>query len=234
MKTSTIIIGKQTQGGFTFWQWVTRVGLEHAWNAANASYPKRDGYVAMAQDDQRVPESWKRAEVGVHTFDSTELAYDVTQFNEAIKSGDILHIPSERVIGVCDTWPFAVTKEHGELHVPDFEHPAFRTLLEEKPAIAVGIEAARALAEVLGYELVPTYSAAQREAMAEADAHLNNANLPSYTQVRDKLAEALDLVAWAKKDGMRDYPGFQERAGEMAKWAECLQPKAAPKGWDKV
>lgn len=52
----------------------------------------------------------------VHTFDSTGQAYNECQTNENIKTGDILHIPSEGVVGMADTWPVAVTKNSGELH----------------------------------------------------------------------------------------------------------------------
>lgn len=52
----------------------------------------------------------------VHTFSSTGQAYNDTQTNENIKTGDILHIPSEGVVGMADTWPVAVTKNSGQLH----------------------------------------------------------------------------------------------------------------------
>jgi hypothetical protein len=57
-----------------------------------------------------------------HYFDSTGDAYDACMIGEhpetgdAVENGDILIIESERVIGLCDTWPVAVTVEHGELH----------------------------------------------------------------------------------------------------------------------
>lgn len=53
-----------------------------------------------------------------HEFESTGEAYDACQTEEAIKTGDILLIPSERVVGIADTWPVAVTVEHGHLHFP--------------------------------------------------------------------------------------------------------------------
>jgi hypothetical protein len=52
----------------------------------------------------------------VHTFGSTESAYDACQCDEAITDGDVLHIPSEGVVGLADTWPVAITVEHRELH----------------------------------------------------------------------------------------------------------------------
>ena len=53
-----------------------------------------------------------------HTFESTNEAYDMCMCDENIKLGDLLIIPSEKVIGVADTWPVAVTASHGELHIP--------------------------------------------------------------------------------------------------------------------
>jgi hypothetical protein len=52
----------------------------------------------------------------VHTHDSTQDAYDACQTEDTHKDGDILHIPSEGVVGLVDTWPLAVTVAHGELH----------------------------------------------------------------------------------------------------------------------
>ena len=49
-------------------------------------------------------------------FDSTVEAYDACQCREDIKTGDILVIENEQVIGLADCWPVALTKERGELH----------------------------------------------------------------------------------------------------------------------
>lgn len=54
-----------------------------------------------------------------HEFSSTFEAYDNTQWNEELKTGDIIIIKSEKVVGVVDTWPIAVTVEFGELHSPN-------------------------------------------------------------------------------------------------------------------
>lgn len=51
-----------------------------------------------------------------HTFDSTGDAYNATQCDESIKSGALLLIESEHVVGLAGTWPIAVTVELGELH----------------------------------------------------------------------------------------------------------------------
>lgn len=51
-----------------------------------------------------------------HHFSSTQEAYDACQCDDTVKNGDILVIASERVVGIADTWPFAVTEPAGELH----------------------------------------------------------------------------------------------------------------------
>ena len=52
----------------------------------------------------------------IWTFDSTGEAYDACQSSDAILKGDILLIAGERVIGIADTWPVAITKRSGKLH----------------------------------------------------------------------------------------------------------------------
>ena len=51
-----------------------------------------------------------------HLFDSTGEAYNACQCNSEIKTGDTLVIGSEGVVGLADTWPFAITDESGDLH----------------------------------------------------------------------------------------------------------------------
>ena len=57
-----------------------------------------------------------------HYFASTKDAYDACMTSvhmgtgDEVHNGDILIIESERVIGLCDTWPVAVTPECGSLH----------------------------------------------------------------------------------------------------------------------
>lgn len=52
----------------------------------------------------------------IHEFESTQEAYNATQTDDNIQDGDTLIIPSEKVVGVAMTWPFAVTWETGALH----------------------------------------------------------------------------------------------------------------------
>ncbi len=52
----------------------------------------------------------------VHYFESTGDAYDACQCNALIKTGDMLIIANEGVIGMAWAWPVAITAERGELH----------------------------------------------------------------------------------------------------------------------
>lgn len=50
-----------------------------------------------------------------HTFKTSEEAFKQPLFNSKICIGDLLLIPSEKVIGVCDIWSFSITVNHGWL-----------------------------------------------------------------------------------------------------------------------
>ncbi|MEU7146997.1 hypothetical protein AB0B15_02995 [Streptomyces sp. NPDC045456] len=52
----------------------------------------------------------------VWTFSSTGEAYGAVQCRDDIRDGDVLVIEREQVIGIADTWPFALTENHGDLH----------------------------------------------------------------------------------------------------------------------
>jgi hypothetical protein len=93
-----------------------------------------------------------------HLFESTGEAYDATQCDDDVKTGDVLIIASEKVIGIAYTWPIAVTKEHGKLHCPiDGEDVAmfratFDTYREEnRDALLLGMDEAVKLAKELGW-----------------------------------------------------------------------------------
>lgn len=49
-------------------------------------------------------------------FSETSEAYDDCQCNEQLENGDVLVIADEGVVGICDTWPFAITVKGGCLH----------------------------------------------------------------------------------------------------------------------
>lgn len=52
----------------------------------------------------------------IHFFDSTSEAYDACNCDPIVNRGDTILIPDEHVVGVADTWPFAITKNNGSLH----------------------------------------------------------------------------------------------------------------------
>lgn len=51
-----------------------------------------------------------------HAFATTGNAYDASQCDECIRTGDTLLVLSEQVVAVAMTWPFAVTAACGKLH----------------------------------------------------------------------------------------------------------------------
>ena len=89
--------------------------------------------------------------IAAHYFSNSNEAYDACQVGETdagveVNAGDILIIPTEKVVGVCDTWPFAVTKECGSLHAvkdwaafyKDHPSPSIKSYVIQAVAIASG------------------------------------------------------------------------------------------------
>jgi hypothetical protein len=60
----------------------------------------------MLTDSERFAFTARR----IHGFASTGNAYDATQTDDRIASGDTLLILPEGVVGVAHCWPFAVTQ----------------------------------------------------------------------------------------------------------------------------
>ncbi|SHG89366.1 hypothetical protein [Bradyrhizobium erythrophlei] len=64
--------------------------------------------------------------MSTHTFPTSGDAYDACQTGihfafdgeYPVETGDILVIEKEKVVGIADTRPVAVTKERGHLHTP--------------------------------------------------------------------------------------------------------------------
>lgn len=86
----------------------------------------------------------------VWTFYSTGEAYAACQWREDIRDGDVLVVEQEKVVGIAETWPFALTARYGDLHLTTHD-PA--TYGDGKYATSIPIaerEAAR-----LGVALVP-------------------------------------------------------------------------------
>lgn len=91
----------------------------------------------------------------VHEYDSTEDAYGGCQCNDDLNDGDILHIPGEKVVGLVATWPMAITKEYGALHIAD-PGKLRNVLTEPFVGSCLGLEAAIEaikFAKEKGYEL---------------------------------------------------------------------------------
>jgi len=89
----------------------------------------------------------------IRRFDSTGEAYDACQTGEAEK-GDLLWIPSEGVVGFADTWPFAVTRQHGALHVAN---DSAGTYMPDCTAAAVELAQALGLAVMAHLLPIPTF-----------------------------------------------------------------------------
>lgn len=94
----------------------------------------------LANESQAVPVVESPA---VHEFASTGDAYDACQCDENIKQGDTLVIKAEKIVGVADTWPFAVTADHGQLH-------GIADLTKLPAKLKTGYEHASKLARELG------------------------------------------------------------------------------------
>jgi hypothetical protein len=53
----------------------------------------------------------------VHTFATSQEAYDASQTRDEIRDGDVLSVPSEQVVGVLvEAWPVAITAQRGSFH----------------------------------------------------------------------------------------------------------------------
>jgi hypothetical protein len=98
----------------------------------------------------------------VHTFTDTGDAYDACQTDDDIADSDILICTDEKVVGLADAWPVAVTKAHGNLHTfrvgsdPTKIHPADK------------IKAAVAEAKKRGWAIDPQLEKFVTESLEEA------------------------------------------------------------------
>jgi hypothetical protein len=74
--------------------------------AAVRAIPLARKFRLMLTDSERFAFTARR----IHGFASTGNAYDATQTDDRIASGDTLLILPEGVVGVAHCWPFAVTR----------------------------------------------------------------------------------------------------------------------------
>lgn len=92
-----------------------------------------------------------------HAFASTGNAYDATQCDEAILTGDTLIVLAEQVVAIAMTWPFAVTETCGKLHALSPPRPG-ESLAEVACALhvtAADFRHAADLARRLGFPIDP-------------------------------------------------------------------------------
>jgi hypothetical protein len=91
-----------------------------------------------------------------HGFATTGNAYDATQTDDRIETGDTLLILPEGVIGIAHCWPFAVTAACGKLHGISPKPSDTLATFAASFSIADGdITAAVDLARALGFVIEP-------------------------------------------------------------------------------
>ncbi|MDE1918867.1 MAG: hypothetical protein KGJ57_22895 [Sphingomonadales bacterium] len=110
----------------------------------------------MLTDSERFAFTARR----IHGFASTGNAYDATQTDDQIASGETLLILPEGIVGVAHCWPFAVTQVTGNLHgVQPKAHEAMGDFATAFSITTADIKAAIALAMALGFAIDPALAA---------------------------------------------------------------------------
>lgn len=91
----------------------------------------------------------------MHLFPDTSSARDSRELGDAVNQGDVLVVESESVVGVCTSFPFAVTQDRGNLSEFCFDQLTYEPadLLD----IVQGIYTAVAEAQRRGYEINPKF-----------------------------------------------------------------------------
>ena len=111
---------------------------------------------SMLTDSERFAFTPRR----IHGFSNTGNAYDATQTDDRIASGDTLLILPEGVVGVAHCWPFAVTQVTGKLHgVQPKAHEALADFAAAFTISTDDIAAAIALAQALAFAIDPVLAA---------------------------------------------------------------------------
>ena len=92
-----------------------------------------------------------------HAFASTGNAYDASQCDETIKTGDTLIVLAEQVVVIAMTWPFAVTGTCGKLHAlaPPRPGESLTDLARTFHVSVADFQHAADLARRLGFPLDP-------------------------------------------------------------------------------
>lgn len=92
-----------------------------------------------------------------YAFASSGNAYDASQCDEAIKTGDTLIVLAEQVVAIAMTWPFAVTETCGKLHSLSAPRPGedLAALARSLHVRAADFRHAADLARRLGFPIDP-------------------------------------------------------------------------------
>lgn len=114
---------------------------------------RRRHAVAMLHDPARFAFAARRH----HASATSGNAYDATQTDERVSTGDTLIVLAEQVVGVACTWPFAVTAIAGALHQVNAPAPS-----DALASVAAGLGVqtddlrhAAVIASALGFPIAP-------------------------------------------------------------------------------
>ena len=118
--------------------------------AALSSFPED----IMLNDSERFAFSFTT----VHIFTTSGNAYDATMTSDRINTGDILIIPTERIVGIAHSWPIAVTAETGNLHSVDGDRNALDAYCDANDIPRTAVSIAALLAKSYGYPIDPRLS----------------------------------------------------------------------------
>lgn len=92
-----------------------------------------------------------------HILNTTGNAYDASNCSDRIEIGDVLIIPSEKVIGVASAWPVAITTEHGNIHTFSGPTEALPKFCQDLGIRLDQLTTAAKVAAMLGYEIDPQF-----------------------------------------------------------------------------
>ncbi|EAT07488.1 hypothetical protein SKA58_19695 [Sphingomonas sp. SKA58] len=90
----------------------------------------------------------------IHSFETSGNAYDACQTDDAIKTGDLLLILPEKIVGLAYAWPVAVTLEYGKLlSFVSADHRTISDLMTTFPITSEQVIEAIHLARALDYPI---------------------------------------------------------------------------------
>lgn len=186
-------------------------------------------------------ETQKRTRMHDH-FASTVDAYNETQWNDEIRSGDVLVIKSEGVIGILDqAWPAAVTVAHGELHTWNLSAHLIRGG-EYRAGLALALDRARELGFAINPLHAPVVTVPEPEPEPELSSedayydslcpscdgygmieifHPSTDGLIGHVKCPDRKYHPVSLVKAPKPEPVRHLPGCD---GDHNVLTECCPP----------